>query len=71
MFKTIVGFHIITLLTGLNMIVGMLFTCGKHLHDPIILVRRDILDYQTISIRHFPLICLYQFRTVSDHVFVC
>jgi len=53
------------------MIIGMLFTCGKHLHDPIILVRGDILDYQTISIRHFLLICLYQTRTVSDHVFVC
>ena len=62
MFK-IIAFFMITLFVRLQVRIGILLTCGKHLYDSIILQRGEA--------PHFLLVCLYLEREVSGHVFVC
>jgi hypothetical protein len=47
--------------------VGILLTCGKHLHDCIISIRREVWVHNTsFKPRHFLLKCLYQSRKLSS-----
>ena len=66
MFK-IISCFIITLFARLYVRVGVLLTCGKHVHDRIILLRGEVWAHKAI----LPPPLFYQARKVSDHVFVC
>jgi len=68
-FKIITN-SLITLFARLDVVIGILLTCGKHVHDCIISLRGEIWTHKTLT-RQFLLKCLYQSRKVSDNVFVC
>ena len=51
--------------------VGILFSCGKHLHGRIVAIRGEIWFHKLVQPRHFLLQCLYQDKKVGGHVFMC
>ena len=64
----ITAFFMITLLAWLYMMVGILLTCGKQLHNYINLIRREAQVIKLAQSRYFLFKCLYQARKVSVHV---
>ena len=52
-------------------IIGCLSNETQQLYDCIISLREAVWDHNTCLSRHFLLMCLYQARKVSDHVYVC
>ena len=56
------------LLTLLYVRVGILLTCGKHLHDHIISLRGEVWVHKTSVTQQFLLKCLYYARRVSSHL---
>ena len=67
----IISFFIITLFDRLYMRVGILLTCGKHVHDCIISLRGEVWVHKANLIPPLLLKCLYQARKVSAFVLVC
>ena len=64
MFK-IISFFIIALFAQLYVRVGIILTCGKHLHDRITAVRWEVCTHKTGLTPPFSLRCMKQARKVN------
>ena len=68
--SNIYNFNVIALSVLLYVIIGILVTYGKHLHDPIISLREEIWAQKTSLTPQLRPEVLYKARKVSGHVFV-